>query len=598
MSSELCMSGFIGNPTRLSKPDPCDNNPLLATAFALILSGDVQLNPGPKLGDINPRGFCELVVDWSQAAVGCDNCSLWFHKTCVSITSAEYSKMHSDSGSWYCFKCDNHNVSSFTYHSYAVDVSNYYDPLCEHQHNDIVFSISSPSELQSAKHSSPLYPTSRVSQNTAHQYTGIGIGSIRTESAKSGRTSHDSSSTHQHNLPPKRSNLRSLVINCNGISNKRAELENLINYADPDIILLTETKIDNIFRPAEFLPPQYCGDIRKDRVAGGGGVMIATKNGIVCEPLDINVNCELVLAKVKADNNTPFIVGSFYRPPGDNSIDPIEQLEQALDSIQEKVKNNPRTTILLGGDFNAAEINWEECTVQPGARKTTLCQKIIEVLGKFSLQQFVNEPNREDNILDLFCLNKPSLLKSINVIPGISDHEVIVAECDINVSIPKCKPHKLFLWSKVNRELLKEQSRNFKDRFMTVFHSRDVETNYKAFVDHINSIMEEHVPSKMTKSRFRTPWLTSSVKRMCRKKQRLFNRAKRSIRNQHWEAYRSHKKATLKALRRGRWDYINNILQLGLEEGSSQPFWRYVKAPEAGLCWNRRSKRPRQTLHW
>ena len=52
----------------------------------------------------------------------------------------------------------------------------------------------------------------------------------------------------------------------------------------------------------------------------------------------------------------------------------------------------------------------------------------------------------------------------------------------------------------------------------------------------------------------------------------------RGKRKQHWEAYRSYKKATLKALRRGRWDYINNILQLGLEEGSSRPFWRYVKA--------------------
>ena len=62
------------------------------------------------------------------------------------------------------------------------------------------------------------------------------------------------------------------------------------------------------------------------------------------------------------------------------------------------------------------------------------------------------------------------------------------------------------------------------------------------------------------------------------KKQRLFKRAKRSKRKQHWGAYRSHKKATLKALRRDRWDYINNILQLCLEEGSPRPFGHYVKA--------------------
>ena len=241
------------------------------------------------------------------------NCRVhWFHKICVSITSTQYSKIHSDSGSWYCFKCDNHNISSFTCHLYALDVSIYYSPLCEHHHNDSVFSISSPSEFQPAKNSSPLYPMSRFSQDTAHQNTGIETGSIMTDFAQSGRTNHASSSTHQHSLPPKKSNLRSLVVNGNGISNKRAVMENLINCTISDLILLTETTIGNTFLPAEFPPPQYCGDICKGRVAGEGRVMITTKNEIMCEPLGIKANCKLVWAKVKANNNTPFIVGSFY----------------------------------------------------------------------------------------------------------------------------------------------------------------------------------------------------------------------------------------------------------------------------------------------
>jgi len=65
---------------------------------------------------------------------------------------------------------------------------------------------------------------------------------------------------------------------------------------------------------------------------------------------------------------------------------------------------------------------------------------------------------------------------------------------------------------------------------------------------------------------------------MCKKKQRLFNKAKRTKRAQHWEQYKSFKKDTLKAIRKRRWSYINDVLQLGLDKGDTKPFWRYVRA--------------------
>ena len=74
------------------------------------------------------------------------------------------------------------------------------------------------------------------------------------------------------------------------------------------------------------------------------------------------------------------------------------------------------------------------------------------------------------------------------------------------------------------------------------------------------------------------PWFNNTLKRMCKKKQRLFNKAKRTKRAQHWEQYKSFKKDTLKAIRKRRWNYINDVLQLGLDKGDTKPFWRYVKA--------------------
>jgi len=42
------------------------------------------------------------------------------------------------------------------------------------------------------------------------------------------------------------------------------------------------------------------------------------------------------------------------------------------------------------------------------------------------------EPTREGRVLDLFYTNKPSLVKAMSTIPGISDHDAVVADCDIS----------------------------------------------------------------------------------------------------------------------------------------------------------------------
>ena len=65
---------------------------------------------------------------------------------------------------------------------------------------------------------------------------------------------------------------------------------------------------------------------------------------------------------------------------------------------------------------------------------------------------------------------------------------------------------------------------------------------------------------------------------MCRRKQRLYNKVKRSHRSRHWDCFRAFKRDTLRALRKARWSYINNILQLSLEDNDSRPFWKYIKA--------------------
>ena len=58
------------------------------------------------------------------------------------------------------------------------------------------------------------------------------------------------------------------MLNANGISGKRADLERLTSYTKPDVIFITETKIDSTIKSQEFLPKEYKGDICLDRKRG------------------------------------------------------------------------------------------------------------------------------------------------------------------------------------------------------------------------------------------------------------------------------------------------------------------------------------------
>ena len=112
--------------------------------------------------------------------------------------------------------------------------------------------------------------------------------------------SNSTSSNISNSQIKKSQSWRTLVININSARGKRAELENLINYTDPDLIIMTETKIDEQVKALEFLPKGYTGDIRKDRCKGGDGVMIVTKQEYDIQGIELeaNISAETVWATI------------------------------------------------------------------------------------------------------------------------------------------------------------------------------------------------------------------------------------------------------------------------------------------------------------
>ena len=95
------------------------------------------------------------------------------------------------------------------------------------------------------------------------------------------------------------------------------------------------------------------GSIHRPRSMYGGGVMIAVKNHLVADevPLNAGKNGEIVCAKISIEKSPPLYVCAYYRPPDDTTA-AIDTLEQALDELQPRLDKNPRTCLIVAGDFN------------------------------------------------------------------------------------------------------------------------------------------------------------------------------------------------------------------------------------------------------
>jgi hypothetical protein len=102
----------------------------------------------------------------------------------------------------------------------------------------------------------------------------------------------------KHNDPKRPlKSLRAIVISFQSIKNKVHETQVLIDNADPDIILGTETWLNGNILSAEVLLTNF-QVFRNDRSDSYGGVLIAVRGDLICSPVLTSQKTELISIKL------------------------------------------------------------------------------------------------------------------------------------------------------------------------------------------------------------------------------------------------------------------------------------------------------------
>jgi hypothetical protein len=230
----------------------------------------------------------------------------------------------------------------------------------------------------------------------------------------------------------------------------------------------------------------------------------------------------------------------------------------------------------LSRGFQCPDIDWDNLTVGTGAAQRDVQQALVDYSIEQGITQLHRECTREENILDLVFTNNATLAKTSTSIPGISDHNIVVTDFDIMPQITTRKHRKCYLFSRADWEATKAECAVISANMITAVNdATDVDHIWDILKSGITKTMDKNIPSKILKGRISLPWSSYKLRRMVRRKSKLYKSAKQTGK---WDQFRSFQRKCKVEFKRAEVNYINNTIEKGLAENNTKPFCRFVKS--------------------
>jgi hypothetical protein len=127
----------------------------------------------------------------------------------------------------------------------------------------------------------------------------------------------------------------------------------------------------------------------------------------------------------------------------------------------------------------------------------------------------VEEPTRQQNILDLILTNHPGKVIRTDTIPGISDHDIVYTEFDLRPVKLQQKPRTIPLYNKANWYRMKTDLQNIKHTLSNMFKDNDCQVTNMWNVFKESAV--KHIPQKRTKVKDSRPWINTEIRKKSEK---------------------------------------------------------------------------------
>ena len=366
----------------------------------------------------------------------------------------------------------------------------------------------------------------------------------------------DTSSTILQNIRVK--NIDRIIIghiNINSIRNKIDLLSDVIRDKI-DILLISETKLDNTFPPGQFSLAGYSEPHRLDRTANGGGILLYIRSDIPAKPLPlINKNIECIIVEITVSKKKWLLIGT-YNPNKSMITNHLTVLEESLCHYLSHYDN-----VLALGDFNS-EIREEamddfcELYQLKSLIKTPTCFKSAE----------------NPSCIDLMLTNRPHNFQHSQTIEiGLSDFHLLtvtVLKTSFRKKPPKVvryRDYKYYSRTKFQNDL------NFS--LAGIDLNRMSNDEYVAL---LLGILNKHAPLKVKYIRGNNqPFMTKELRKEHMKRTKLRNKFRKDKNKTNEIAYKKQRNVCVNLLKKVKRNYFENLKPSLICD--NKKFWNTVK---------------------
>ena len=344
-------------------------------------------------------------------------------------------------------------------------------------------------------------------------------------------------------------------LNINSIRNKIEALKLIIGN-NIDILLVSETKLDDSFLTAQFAIQGYSAPFRLDKNGRSGGLLFYVRDHILKKEIKGHMGngIEGILLEINFRNKKWLLFGG-YNCHKTNTDRYLSTLGHILDSHVTKYDN-----FLIMGDFNS----------EPHEKS------MEEFCSRYTLQNLVKGPTCVKNplnpsLIDLILSNKPrSFLKTITVETGISDHHLMTVTV-LRSYIPK-QGSTCIVYRDFNK---------FNSRFFAEILSHNLlmldrgDMRHELFRDIVMKLLNIHAPLKKKFVRANQgPFMSKTFSKACMTRSRLRNKYLRTPSEENKINFKKQRNFCVNLLKREKKAYYSSLnTKLVLD---NKKFWKTV----------------------
>ena len=382
--------------------------------------------------------------------------------------------------------------------------------------------------------------------------------------------------------------VRCLYTNADVLTNKMTELKTVVDMERPEIVIVTEVIPKNRIDPVEEfeigLDGYYMWHNLEESTNSSKttrGIIIYLLNGLCANAVEIEEEFdEAVFLSMNLVKGDTLLLGALYRSPNTSSDANNENLCRLIEKLGPSSKYSH---ILLVGDLNYRNIDWESCSVIGHYPDD---DNFLKATQNAYLFQHVNKPTRargvhnSPSLIDLVLTNEENMVRNLRHLNplGSSDHCVLSFDYVCYTCTKKSQSKLKFNYDKGNYENLKNDlDIDWVDFFAKT--SCDINAMYDSFLKKITQAIEQNIPKCSIyndQSIGKKINLPPAIKRQVQIKQRRWNRFLETRDPVKYRLYRKQTDYVKKLVKKARKDELKNMAKK--IKGNPKRFWSYFNS--------------------